>query len=155
MDDDAIEFHRDPGPGGPLALGVEGCGGEDDVIGLPGEGGQAHVEAWLGDGVDPSAFVVLSLEAKGVEYLGLPAAAVIDAAVPAFLPFCGGLVGGAELEVERVPLELPLAGAAGGEQVAVVDFAILPMIGRAAVEEDHGALGRFCPEGGAAAVNTR
>ena len=49
VDQHAIEFHRDPGPGGSFALGVECCSGEHDVVGLPGQWWQAHVEAWWGD----------------------------------------------------------------------------------------------------------
>ena len=44
-----IEPHRDPSPCGPFAFGIELRGGEVDIIRLPSERRQAHVEARFGD----------------------------------------------------------------------------------------------------------
>lgn len=152
VDQHAIEFHCDSGPSGPFTLGVECCRGEHDVVGLPAEWWQTHVETWWGDGVDASAFVVFSIEAKGIEYLGFPSAAVIDTAVTSFLTHGGGFVGGKEFEVERVAFKVLFTGAASGKQIAVHYFTFLPMLGSAAIEEDNGSLGWLSPETEAAAL---
>ena len=64
-----------------------------------------------------------------------------------------GHVGRAEFEVQRVVAEALLGGAAAGGEMAVLDLAVLPGIGRAAVEEDDGTFRRFGFQGGAAALD--
>ena len=75
-------------------------GGEVDVVGLPGERGQAHVDVGIFQLVEAAAFVVFSFEAERIEHLHFVAALQIDAAVAAGLAAVFGHVGQAELDVE-------------------------------------------------------
>lgn len=113
--------------GGFLALGVVGGGGIIDVIGLPDEGREGHVDLGRGDGVEPAAFIVLALQAKAVQHLAFVAALQVAATVAPALAACGGHVGDFKFRVERETSEFRLAGDALHERVSI-QFPILKSI---------------------------
>ena len=134
VNDDAVELDGHGGPGGALAVGIEFGIREINVVGLPREGREAHVDGRRGDGVDAAGFIHEAIEAEGIENLGFPSAAKIDPAVSATLPAGVRLVGGEEFEVEGVVLEGLLAGGAGGEEEAVFHLRVGPSVGAGAIE---------------------
>lgn len=151
VDDDTVEFDRHAGPSGAVAVGVEFGVGKIDVISLPGEGREAHVNRGCGDGVDAATLVHEAIESEGVEDLGFPAAAKVNAAVSASLPAGVGLVGSEEFEVESVVFEGLFAGRAGREEKAIFHLPVDPAIGIGAIEENGGTLRGLGSESGALA----
>ena len=101
MDEHAVVLHGEGGVLGLLAVSIELRLGELDVVGLPGERGEAHVHERAVLGVDAAALVVLALEAEAVEHLHLVTILQIDAAVAAILTAPGGLEGQEEFNVQR------------------------------------------------------
>src|SRR5439155_1533611 len=77
----AVVADRDLGSRRALAARIEARGGEVDVVGLPAQGRQAHVDLRLELLIEAAAFVVLALEAEAVEDLAFVAVLEIDAAV--------------------------------------------------------------------------
>ena len=116
-------------------LELGGC--EINIIGLPAQGREAHVEAWCGDAVDAAEFIHPAVEAKGVEDLSLKAPLVVDATVAAALAAVKGFVGGHNLDVAAVVTELALGFGLGHEPV-LVRPRVDPLVGVGAVEYDLG-----------------
>src|SRR5262245_31641290 len=85
-----------------LALLV--AGPDLDVIRLPRERRQAHVDGGFGVAVERPALVLRSGQAEAIEHLDLGVVNV-DSAVAATLPACLGLERGAKLEVQLADAE--------------------------------------------------
>ena len=151
LDDDAVVFYGEDGGVGFFTGGVELGGGVGDVVGLPLEGGIAHVELGSAVVVDAAALVVFALEAETVEDLQFIAVLDVDAAVAPALAAAEGFEGEDEFEVQVKGLEGLLGFAAGGEPFPFIEVAVVPGVGGAAVEEDDGAFGGFGTLGGAVA----
>ena len=146
VDDDAVELDGHGGPGGAGSIGIKFGIGEIDVVGLPGEGWEAHVDRGSGDGVDATGFVHETIEAEGIEDLGFPTTTKVNTAVSTTLATGVGLVGGEEFKMEGVVFEGLLAGGAGGEEEAVFHLCVGPSVGAGAIEKEGGTFGRFRPK---------
>ncbi len=115
-------------------LAVLGDGvGEVDVVRLPLERRQAHVDLRLELGVDAAALVVLAVEAEAVEDLHLVHVDLVEAAVAAALVAGVGAVRLQELEVDRVVVELLLGADVVAVGVEAVRLLVEPAAGERAL----------------------
>ena len=147
MNQHAVQLDGDAWPCSALAIGVErGCG-EVDIISLPAEWRQAHVEAGLSDGVDTTASVLSGMHTEGVEHLGFPAAIVIDVTIASALISCFGLEWRAKFDVGAVTLEVLFAHGAVGFKQSIFKHSVFPGVYVAAIKQHHSTLRRFGAEG--------
>src|SRR4051794_27470773 len=103
--ENAVEADGDAGLSDNLVILAHGVR-EVDVVGLPGQRREAHVELRLGLGVDAAGLVVLAVQAEGVEDLDLVVVDHVEAAVTATLAAGVRAEGEHELSVDGVVLEL-------------------------------------------------
>ena len=150
----AVVPHGDPGVGGLLpVLAVLGRG-EVDVIGLPLEGGETHVQVGILDGIDATALVVFAGEPKRIKHLHFVTSLQVAAAVGATLTTASRFVRQAELEVQLVTLKLGDAVGALHQQAVLGHLARLEILGGLAIEQHGCALGRLGTERRALADGT-
>src|SRR5262245_3773487 len=108
MNNHAVVLHRDVGRRYALAI-LEAGGGEIDVVGLPSQGRQAHINERIGLLIKPAAFVVEPLQAEAVENLQLIAVLQIDATISTALSGGVGHEGKSKFQMQDKVLELDLA----------------------------------------------
>ena len=146
LHEDAVEVDRHAGIGGFLALGIKARGGEVDVVGLPGERWEAHVELWLRGTVNAAGVAFVEIGTEGIEDLYLVAALQVDPAVAAALSTFERTVGGAEFDVEMMVAEGEVANVAFAKVAFVVDPGVLEGAGVEPVVEVDGIDGGLLPE---------
>ena len=130
-----------------FALCIVFCSRELGVVGLPDQGGQAHIHRGVFNAVNTSGFIVFAKESEGVEHLRFVTALVIDAAVAAALSARARHVRSHELDMESMAPELLDAGGAFHQQTVLRHASALKLISAGAVEEDDRAGRRFLSEG--------
>ncbi len=132
-----------------FALCIVFCSRELGVVGLPDQGGEAHIHRRIFNAVNTSGFIVFAKESEGVEHLRFVTALVIDAAVAAALSARARHVRSHELDMETVAAKLLNAGGAFHQQTVLRHASALKLISAGAVEEDDRAGRRFFSERGA------
>ena len=153
MHQHTIETDGDARPRSAPTICIKGRRREVDIIGLPCKRRKTHVQAWLGDGVNATAFIVTAIQTKRVKHLRLPAAAVVHPAVTAPLPTGCRHVRRSEFQVERVAAEALLCNRIRCLQKPTLNLAALPRIRGTAIEENNRTTGSLLAKRRALALN--
>ena len=143
----AVVPHFDLGVGDLLPILVLRRG-ELHVVRLPSQRRKAHVHVRLAQLIEAAALVVLAFQPERIEHLDLVAVVQIHAAVAPPLLAGERHVRQAELDVQRVVAEALLAGRLRQQVLVLQQRAVLEVLGRRAVEEHGGPLGRLAPSVG-------
>lgn len=154
LHEDAVEEHGHAGVGSFVAFLVEAGSSEVDVVGLPAEGREAHVELGFGSPVNASGVSFVKIGAEGIEDLNFVSTLKIDAAVATALSAFERSVGGAEFEVEVMVSKGEMADGAFGQVTEMIDMAVLKGSGIEAVVKKDGIDGSFLTEGLGLSFNT-
>ena len=146
VNDDTIQANRDFGVFDLLPVLRFGVG-EVDVVGLPTERRKAGIHFGVLDRINAAAFIVRSLQSKGVENLHLEVVDLVKSAVSPTLAAGCRTVGKQELKVHVVVVEFSLRANVGSIGVQQLGFFVqppaLPFVFVRAVKERNGALGRL------------
>ena len=143
VDQHAVVTGGQPGVGRFLAGLVVSCRDEIDVVGLPLQRWQAHVQVRILDLVNPAALVVLAGQPERVKDLHLVSALHVDAAVAAALTPTGRGVVQLELHVQVKISEVAEAGHSLAKQPLIKPPTLEVLGGRPVKEHDSllGSLG--------------
>ena len=145
VDDDSVVPHGHAAVLRLLAVG-ELSGREIDVVGLPRQRREGHVEVRFLDRGDAAALVVVRLQPERIEHLHFIAALQITPAVAAARH--ERAIRNLKLEVQRAALMLELAGRALLQQSVVGHAAVLKLIGVLAIKQHDCSLRRLGSERG-------
>ncbi len=145
---DTVVLNRRPGIFGLLSRVIKFRGVILDVVRLPAQRRETHVDIRLADFVDAAAFVVLTGEPERVQHLDFVAALQVTAAVAAGLTTCVGHEARHKLDVQLEAAELLFAGHTLHQQFVITDPATFKVICSGSVEQNNGTLRRFASDRG-------